>query len=330
MLNDIQRCAAKYLRQVEDSEWIDMELYLKLYTAFIYFSPPVHKVQFRKDVDKFLKTSPNLKIFSLQRKILSFIKISDKKICQHFWDMGLKLLDEVKDVDTLTQFCINYCLFNTDLTNFRHYSFENKILMMIKDSLNSEALLFPSTISAFLNFTIAYGQDNVLLQRLIAKFEENIFHMKPIDCFHISESLSELKSYQIASKYSSRIKDLLHSLTKRILDINDSNFTANNLLIKAAVLRKDYRDFIVEDLLYKYKELDYMSSKLTENIYSIFISTDSVIPEVINRCTEYIVNHPDVVLGFNAERILFLCYYLAYYPINDQRFFETVTDIIIR
>lgn len=331
MLSDIQRCAAKFLRQLEDGELIDMESYLNLFTAFIYFSPPVHKVQFRKDVNKFLKTCPNVKIFELQRKILSFIKISDKKTCQHFWDMALNLLDEIGGVKHIEKFCINYSLFNTDLIDFRHYDFEKKVLKMIKDRLASGELIFPSSLSVFLKFTITYGQDELLLQHLIKKLEENIFHMKPIDCYHLSECIGELNgNHQLASKYSTRIRKSLHVITKCILEIDDSNFMTNSLLIKAAVLRKDYKDLIIEDLLYKLKELDHISSKMIENIYSIFISTDSLIPEVINKVTEYIVNHHDVIIGFNAERVLFLCYYLAYYPINDQIFFETATDIIIR
>ncbi|CAH1976025.1 unnamed protein product [Acanthoscelides obtectus] len=113
-------------------------------------------------------------------------------------------------------------------------------------------------------------------------------------------------------------------------DIN--SFRVNELLMiyEAAILRNDLDHQIIENMLVKFKQMDYMSSKILENICYIYLATDSLVPEAVNKCTEYIVNNHQNVIGFNAEKILYLCYYLAYYPINADKFLGVVIDTIIR
>lgn len=101
-------------------------------------------------------------------------------------------------------------------------------------------------------------------------------------------------------------------------------------LLKSAVIRKDFGNELVDDMLIRLKQIKQMSSKLLEfTCYNLQI-TKSLIPEVINLCTGYITANKTSIVGFNAEKILVLLYELNYQPVYEEEFFKTVIDIIIR
>lgn len=101
-------------------------------------------------------------------------------------------------------------------------------------------------------------------------------------------------------------------------------------LLKSAVIRRDYGNELIDDLLIRLKQVQQMSSKLLEFACYNLQVTKSLIPEVINRCTGYIVANSNNIVGFNAEKILVLLYELNYQPVYEEEFFKTVIDIIIR
>ncbi|KAJ8922494.1 hypothetical protein NQ315_007522 [Exocentrus adspersus] len=179
-----------------------------------------------------------------------------------------------------------------------------------------------------------YGRDKDLLELLLHKFEQHSNRLKESDCLKISHSLFLLKNKRIKRTSPEQIKHvnaLLRERTKYLLlQVDNSDFIGWSTLLKAAVLRGDYDSELVEDLLIKFKELDYMSSKLVESISYLLSNTRSLIPEIINKCTEYVINHKSNILGFNAEKLLYSCYTLAYHPVNGDKFFEDVIDVILR
>ncbi|KAJ8931919.1 hypothetical protein NQ314_015117 [Rhamnusium bicolor] len=333
ILNDLQRCSVKFLQQLEETESSEISIKLKLFSSLIYFSSPIHRVQFRKDIEKYSKTCSNYNSLFLLRRLFSYVKISDAKLCANYWNLSLKLLCQDESTNNVLKLCQNYMYFNIDIESYRHYKCERRIMRFIEESVREKTVLFPATISGYLSFAMVYGKNGKVLKLLIEKFAENLTQFSAVDCLKLSHGillLADNKNTCISPTQIKTMKKLLNKCTEYLLEVEDNNFSHNSMLLKASVLRKDFDNIMTENLLMKYKEMEYMSSKMIEHIYFIFLMTSTLIPEVINKCTEYVIKNRNNVLAFNAEKILHLCYYLAYYPINAERFFDVVTDIIIR
>ncbi|CAG9819769.1 unnamed protein product [Phaedon cochleariae] len=333
ILNEIQRSAAKFWQNCEEDNSYHLDTSLKIFSALIYFSSPLQKSQFQKDIHKFMKKCNDPEGLLQLRKIFSYVKVSDIQLCERYWDSSLQAFKENKDLATAVRLCQNYMHFNTDIDNYRHVKFEENILEFIEKEISNENSLFACELATFLGFTIVYGTSEHLLDKLLQRFEDNLMQIKAIDCLKISHSVGTACNTMngvISKQQLTKIRALLSQRTRDILSLDKTNFSQNSILIKAAILRNDHDSVLTENFIMEFKKLPYMSSKMIENLTYIFLNTDSLIPEVINNCTEYIVNHSPYIIGFNAEKLLFICYYLAYYPINAEKFFQVVTDIIIR
>ncbi|KAJ8944787.1 hypothetical protein NQ318_003655, partial [Aromia moschata] len=329
ILSNMQRCSAMHLQRFE-SEQLDVNTRLKLFSSVIYFSSPTHRVQFRKDIDKYLNEINNYKALNLLRKIFSYVKISDGKLCARYWSLSLKMLEENADTPNIVRLCQNYMYMNTDIDGYRYYKFEHRIMRYIYESIKEKRLLSPSMISNYLSFAMVYGKSEMVLQHLIHKFEENVTQFNANDCLKISHSIllvKDIKDGCIQEKQVDKIKKILNRCSEELVARNESDYLQNNVLIKASILRNDYDSYMIENLLTKYKEMDYMSSKFIENICFILQTTDSLIPEVINKCTEYVIKHSNNMLGFNIEKLLFLCFHMAYYPINADKDQERLSGL---
>lgn len=333
LLNNIQRCSAKFLQQIEDGEIIDSNTHLKIFASIIYFSSPTNRVKFHKDIEKLLKNfdaqNVNLGSLDLLRKVFSFVKVSNKKLCEQYWDLNLEWLEMNINPETISQLCQNYVHFTSDL-EFRQYKFENRMLSLIDDLLKCE-IIFPNILVGILKFYLIFGRKEELIISLIDRFEENINQFGGLDCLKISECFKIKLSNDYISRYQAkRLKMLLNKITARLSQFDDSNLIQNGMLLKAAIIRDDYDNILTDDLMVKYKEAEYMSSKIMENICYIFFNTSVLIPEVINKCTEYVTKNQHHVTGYNVEKLLYICYHLAYYPVNADNFFQVATDVIIR
>ncbi|KAJ8982983.1 hypothetical protein NQ317_001423 [Molorchus minor] len=329
ILNSLQRCSANHLQRFETE---DRESYfkLKLLSSLVYFTSPLHRIQFRKDIYKYLKHSNNIASILLLRKIFTYLKVADVYLCAKYWNLCLELLERDLSGLNVVKFCQNYMNFNTDVNSYRHYRFEHKIMKYIGETIKNGTILSPTVISTYLSFSMVYGKNSLLLEQLIEKFVTNLDQYKAVDIVRISYAISLLDNIRdncIQQKQIDKLRSSLSTRTENLIALEEYNILQNDMLIKASVLRKDYEKEFFENLLLGYKEINYMSSKIIDNICFSFVATASLIPEIINKCTEYIIKYPDHLLGFNAERVLYLCYYLDYYPTD---FFEVVTDIIIR
>lgn len=294
----------------------------------------MHRIQFQSHLPKYLNNDHNYKELIHLRKIFSYVKVSDLRLCSNYWNLSLKMLDEDLDANIILKLCQNYVNFNTDINNYRHYKFEAKIIDFIKDSLKTDISLNPGKISGYLSFVMLYGKskDRNILKVLLDKFEEDFSRVKAIDCLKMSRSISLLssgKSCCMSPTQIQKIKALLNESTKYQLEINKDDYLQNSTLLKAYILRDDSDIEILRRLFMRYREMDVMSSKIVESISYICMATRSLIPELIDNCVEYVVRYKDNILGFNAEKILFLCFYLGYHP-KDDKFFEIVINVIIR
>lgn len=330
ILNNIQRCSARFLQSLEEKDYCDIETNVKLFSAFIYFSSPSQRVKFRDSVEKYLDKCENFETFLVLKKILSYVKISDKNVCIRYWNLSLKFLDETDDVSSVIRLCQNYVSFHTDVANFRHYEFEMKMLKCIENIMNSQELVFHPGIITFLSFILKYQSTDKLLHIVISKLEMNVNHVQSLSYLQLIETLRRINDQSIPPEVKKRLGKVMNDIHGNLIQTETNNFWENTLLAKAMTLQNCVNSYTFENLMYKFKEIDSITSRMIEGLCSIFILSSSIIPEVLNKCTEYIINNPKYIVGFNAEKVLYVCYYLAYYPLNHEKFFGLVTDIILR
>ncbi|XP_056644212.1 FAST kinase domain-containing protein 1, mitochondrial isoform X2 [Diorhabda sublineata] len=328
LLNDIQRSAAKYWQQYEESGNLDTNTALKLFSALIYFNSPLQRIQLRKDINKLIKDKMRISNLILLRKIFSYIKISDYQLCHKYWQLWGNIIQEDNSIHLLIKACHNYMQFNTDIDNYRNKTFEKQAVQQIIDIVQNDRIIFPSDLTVLLTFVTLYAKDKSLIQIFLEKFKSNPYQLKGLDCLMLSRIF--INKNNCSQEQYSEIKCVLNEASQYLLSLNHKRFETNALLIKAAILRNEYNNYEIDNLIMAFKEMDYMSSKFLETISYIFLSTNTLVPEVFNKMTEYVVNKRGNIVGFNAEKLLFLCFYLAYFPINADKFFLTITDIIIR
>lgn len=329
LLNNLQRCSAKFLQLHAEKECCDIKTNLKLFSAFIYFSSPTQRTKFRKDIEKFVDKYENIETLTVLKRILSYVKISDRDICERFWNASLNLFNTNKFSD-ICHMCYNYTSFNTDVPDYRNLQFEKKALEHIDRALKNNELFFASGLSALLAFCLRYDPKGKIITMLIDKLGENVYHIKPNHYMRIVDSLEKIDSSALTKENLRKLQNLLKDIQAKFTQAESINPDHNTFVIKTMIMQNQMNEDIFETMLYKFKELEYMSSKFIENLCNIFQLSSSVVPEVLNKCTEYVVNNPENVVGFNIEKLMYLCYNLAYLPLNDKKFFQTATDIIIR
>lgn len=290
----------------------------------------MQRTKFRNDVDKYVDKCDDLESWFVLKKVLSYVKISDKKLCERYWSLALKLLEKQNKLGDVIRACQSYISFNTDVPNFRHLQFEKILFKYIEEALSNQELILYTGLTTFLCFSLKYRAKQTLLLALIEKIEKNTNHLQPIHYLQLVEVLDEKQTSSLPQEIVSRIKTVLKNVRTNLVQPGDKNVWQISMLAKAMVVQGDVENYTFENLLYSFKEIDFMSSKMLESICNIFLTSSSIVPEVLNKCTEYVVNNPEKIIGFNSEKILYVCYVLGYYPLNDEKFFKVVADIIFR
>ncbi|XP_066145729.1 FAST kinase domain-containing protein 1, mitochondrial isoform X2 [Euwallacea fornicatus] len=332
VLNVIQRAATKLLYEIEDTD-IHQTKKLTLFSSIIFYSSPINKNQFRQEIGKYLRDSNTLPNLIILRKILSYIKIFDTKLCEAYWDVACKILKAESDQYN-TQMMESYLYFCSDMPGYKHYGFEHHILDAIEKE-NKEKLLtlYPYKLFSSLAFALVCSCNPKFINNLIKKFTELAPQLQANDIFKISyglQILSQKTSYVVTERNIKEISAILHTQTARIYANSEMDPISLGFLIKSAILRNNYDNQLINDILVGLKETPYMSSKLMEIMCYSLQQTKSLIPEVVNLCTNYILQHKTNIIGFNVEKIMILLFEINYLPVYDKEFFQTVTDIIIR
>lgn len=315
---------------MEEKEYCDNETGLKLFSSFIYFSSPMQRTKFRKDVYKYVDKCEDLESWFVLKKVLSYVKISDRKLCERYWNLAMKLLEERNKLSEVIRVCQSYMSFNIDVPNYRHFKFEKMLFNYIENVLDSQELIFYTGMTVFLCFCLKYKAQPKLLMALTEKIEKNASHLQPLHYLQLVEVLNDDQMGSLPPETVSRIKTLLENVRTNLGQSENKNVWQITMLAKAMAIQRDVDNYTFENLLYSFKEMDFMSSKILESICNIFSTSSSIVPEVLNKCTEYVVSYPDNIVGFNSEKILYVCYVLGYYPLNDEKFFKVVADIIFR
>ncbi|KAF5301434.1 hypothetical protein FQA39_LY02163 [Lamprigera yunnana] len=327
MITEIQRCASKIFVKFEEAPF---EIKLKLLSCIICFSSPMNRSDYEKMILKFLHEPLSLPSLYDLLKILIFIKPSHV-LCKLYWDNVVNFLkrkDVELDIGVLLQLGSKYMNFNNDLC-YRHKEFECYIMGRLKDEYKKGILfLFPSKFAVAAGFILAYGEQGELLDFVANEIVEHWGQFSHLDCFHISKGLQHLSKINLTPKQFEMIQDALNKFVIENALINDA--LKNNLLIKSCIYRNKVDKKLINKLYKHFKIEEGVSSTSLRNIAFSLQTTNTLLPEVVQSLCDYALSYRNYLIGFNAERLVYLCYHLGYYPNNYNKVFEVIADIIIR
>nr|XP_008192822.1 PREDICTED: FAST kinase domain-containing protein 1 isoform X1 [Tribolium castaneum] len=328
ILNSLQRCSSKFFHQLDETPTAQK---LTLFSIIVYFASPNLRTDFQNILKKYVNECNDYDNLMILRKLLSYVKVTDERLCSLFWDKVLKFVNKDLDIIKLTQ---NYINFSNDTGNYRHFEFETTVLTLIGDLVQeANYKFFPQKLSNLLSFVLLYGEDHSLLQHLVAKLEESWEQLQYIDCLRLAFTLKVFNTVENKYKklpYAKRINRVLNELINKLAADSVNDLWKNNALLKACIYMQRADAIATNRLFNNFKCFDHISSKNIENIYYCFLMANSLIPEVLDNLTEYIVTYKNHVLGFNVARVVYLCYSLGYQPKKSSEFFETAINVIIR
>lgn len=329
VLTDLQRTASRLMVKLGDETTPLLEIRLKLLIAIICFSSPINRPQIKSLVNKFFDNPIPRNAILDMNKILVYMKIYDEKISSIYWNTVLESLLKDREFreDNLLKITMNYLLYY-DAAKSRHSHMEVKLNAWLKAFLQSDyRSLIPNKFSTISCFYIVFGRDEQLMKEIATKIQEISNQLSPLDVFNLSKSL-HIQDYGKFASYYSKIRT---ALAQRIANTQIGKINANdaNLYLKSCI----YLGNATDETLMKYFEsfsLDEVTSKFVKNFTYCMQSTDLFYPGVLDRMVDYLVGNKERIMAFNAEKLVYACYYFAHRPKNSEAFFIAVTDIIIR
>lgn len=168
-----------------------------------------------------------------------------------------------------------------------------------------------------------FCKNNHVLTITNKKLLENASQFGNLEYYMLAKSISISKEFQDIKIPPAIINFLNSSIAKP-----EQNFNALNLNIKTALLLDNMP--LAEELCQQFADNNKLTSKSLKNMIFCFYSTDVLIPQVMDNLCEYVIKNKDNVLGYNAEKLMFLCYHFAYSPKSGNKFFNAIIDIILR
>lgn len=311
-----------------------MEARLKLLTASACFSSAINRTSLKKAIVNYLTyrlSGPNL---ALLGRIIFFTKSSDETICNMFWDKLTKALvtDPTFRETNLLKLSSFYLTFHNEINGYRNFNFENRMNSWLEDLVNEEFLiLFPKVLCSIGTFIIVFGRNEYVLSKILDKLQESQEQLRHIDIFSLAKSLKitrDLK-YQNFNFYYQKIENLIiNTLSRKNFNLKQNEL---NLFIKSWIyLEKTENNEIFENVCKELKIEGHLTSKSIKNYYFSLYSTDILMPDILDEMAGYVVKNQERILGFNAQKVINLCYFLGYTPQNSKAFFKVITDIMLR
>nr|XP_022900923.1 FAST kinase domain-containing protein 1, mitochondrial isoform X1 [Onthophagus taurus] len=328
ILNELQRTASKYLLQLEEDLSPLLDIRLRLLACVMYFTSPSQRLNIRKTIRKYLDYDLDGCTMLELQKIMLITKSNDLNLCKTIWNKILICLDDENFVKSnLLRVCHSYLNFEEITDNFRHVECERKLLSLLKTEFN-EGLIghTPCYFSSIASFHLIYCRDIEMINKVIDRMEEFKDQFNPIDCINISQSLEYAKEENVllTKHLVERINNVLDHVTNNFKE--NANSSESILLLKAAMARENIQNYT--DLWKKFDEN--VSSQTILGLCYCLYTTGTLLPNIMDIMTDYVVKNGMNLLGFNVERILFLCYFLGYIPKNSEKFFEATTNVLIR
>lgn len=324
--DDLQRCITRHYLQIEELEPISDFHYtkLKLLNALVIMSPSVQKKR-HEDVLKKLVLEEDLDVNCLLciKHILGILKTRDRKLCEVLWDKLETCLKN--DGETLVlKLCSAYSNFKVDISNFSHTKLE-KTLIETLDKLSWYYDLFPSITAHTSQFILRYHNDMKRVEKTVNMICENWNKVSCLDWLKISKSLDD--NNRVPERDRSRLN--LGSDIYLLEHYPRLTMREATLLFRGYIYRNAEDSHMLNFLIKAYKNSEGLTSPIIKDLTYCLKSSSHLIPPLMQRIEEYIIENHTNVLAINAERCLYLTYYLDYHP-NSFKFFDVVTDILIR
>lgn len=73
-----------------------------------------------------------------------------------------------------------------------------------------------------------------------------------------------------------------------------------------------------------------VSSRLLRDVSSNLLATNCLVPSVLDKLVNYVVENGDHILGDTVIRLLYTCYSLGYTPTQAESFFSVTAGIVMR
>lgn len=336
ILTDVQRYASRLLHSLqEDDSNIPSEIKFKLLSATISFTVPMNRPDYEKIFQKYIEEPLNLYSIFDALRILVFLKPSNFKVCDLFWSNAIKAIEAnnyLNDIDYTLKLCQKYMNYNNDV-HYRHGKFEKMLLDKLElEFENGIAFLIPSKLSIAGSFIFVYGKKEYFINNVVKKISDNWEQFKHVDCLYISKALRnnfESSKNRLSDAHVTAINAALNKcISEKLIKTDDS--TKINFLLKSCIYRKVSDSNLINQLLLSLKEDQHLSSNLIRNTVFNLQSTNALLPNLIDHMVNYVVQYGDNLLGFNAGKVAYLCYYLGYLPANIDEFFKSVTNILLR
>ncbi|KAF2905968.1 hypothetical protein ILUMI_00199 [Ignelater luminosus] len=334
LLTEMQRCASRLLLLLDEDQNLASEIKLKLLSSLVCFSSPKQRPEYEKTLSTYIKDSHSLtSLFDLLR-ILTFVK-PDSKLCDEFWDNVLETVDSQKiyrDSDNLLKLSQRYINFSNDL-NYRHKRFEESMLNWLKKEMDSGTFtLIPSKCAIASTFIFSCESDKFVIDSIMKRITDNWEQLNHADCLHISKGLRNIetmrKSLMSGNQFNLINVALDRAINEKLISMGES--TKVNFLLKSCIYRRKCNKELINKLLMHFKPEHRLSSNSIRNIIFSLQSTNGLLPDILDNIADYVISYKDNLLGFNAEKVAYLCYYLGYLPNNSDQLFQVITDIILR
>ncbi|KAB0797302.1 hypothetical protein PPYR_08296 [Photinus pyralis] len=332
---EMQRCCRVFLQSGDDESIVPKEMKLKLLSCMASFSSTIHRSDYENVIAEFLNLPLTITSILDLLRIVTFVKSSNSDLDERFWHKTLEVLRQnntYKDLDILLKVCQKYLNYNNDV-HYRCTKFEKCVLNWLHEEFQSGILsVIPSKLSLAAAFIFAFEHKRDVCNAVLNKILQVREQFNHLDVLYLSKGIRNLDSSKNPSVTVSHLKTLSNVLDSIVCNniFATNDVTQNNFLIKSCVYRRCLKRDLVNRIFFNYTIKEPLSSLAVRNMVIGLQTTGTLVPELVESLSHYVVSHKDCMLGFNAEKVAYLCYYLGYTPSNSDLLFDIIADIIIR
>lgn len=331
MLNEIQRCASKYLQELEEESSPFYNFRIKLMSCLSCFAISNFRSQIDAFLYKYIYYDLSTSALNEFNKLLIIAKPSDRTISAKFWEKILFHMETNIEFrkHNLLKICNNYTNFHQNVDKFRSIKFENAMCSWIDLELETGiAGLLPNQLSIIAAFVFAFGENKQTLNYVLGKIGENYEQFSHIDCLSITKGL-KIAIDTKRNNFNGEFMDVFNNLEKVLENTRDIDINKAKIFIRSFADWDEYMEKIEKRIPIESLENIQFSSKLIKTLTYIFSMTDILLPNILEKMCDYVAVAKYNMLGFNVEKVIHLCYYVGYTPTNSL-FFDVATDLILR
>lgn len=331
MLNEIQRCASKYLQELEEESSPFYNFRIKLMSCLACFAISTFRSQIDIFIHKYIYFDLSISDLMEFNKLLIITKPSDRQISANFWEKILLHMEKNTEFrkNNLLKICNNYMNFYLNVDRFRSRRFEKTMCNWIDIELEKGISGFlPSELAIIAAFVFGFGENKQTLNYVLGKFSENCEQFSHVDCLSITKGLqiaSDTKKYNFKGEFMG----VFNNLEKVIENFQDIDISKAKILIQSFTEWDEYVQKIEKKIPFESLENIEFSSKLIKTLTYMFNVTDILLPNILEHMCDYVSEAKYNMFGFNVQKVVHVCYYLGYTPTNSS-FFEAAADVILR